>query len=163
FLSAESCGRTPLRMEAGAIMMRRLSSRFRSPWMALAALLALPLLSAPAHAQQMTLDLDPAKTQVKFTLDAFLHKVHGTMKLTQGRIEIDTAPGEASGRMVVDARSAETGNDDRDSRMHKEILESQKYPEIVFSPKHVEGAVSPQGKSHVQLRGIISIHGREHE
>jgi polyisoprenoid-binding protein YceI len=148
-------------METGAAMtMHKQMPRFLWPWMALAALFALPL---HAHAQQIALALDPAKTQVEFTLDAFLHTVHGTMKLTQGAIEIDTATGEASGRMVVDARSANTGNDGRDSRMHKEILESQKYPEIVFSPKRVEGQITLQGKSRAQLRGIISIHGSEHE
>jgi len=94
------------------------------PLMAFAIVLAL---SVPARAQQLTLELDPAKTRIEFTLDAFLHTVHGTMKLSQGNIEVDPGTGKAAGRFVADARSAETGNDGRDNKMHKEILESDKY------------------------------------
>jgi polyisoprenoid-binding protein YceI len=111
----------------------------------------------------MVLELDPARTQVEFTLDAFLHKVHGTMQMSQGEIKINSATGQAAGRIVVDARSAHTGNDGRDNKMHKDILESQDYPEITFIPVRVEGQMAPEGKSQVQLRGIIGLHGREQE
>jgi polyisoprenoid-binding protein YceI len=111
----------------------------------------------------MVLELDAAKTRVEFTLGATLHTVHGTLKLEQGRIEIDPATGQCSGRVVVDALSAGTGNDGRDNKMHREILESQKYPEITFTPTRVEGPIAPQGNSRVQLRGMLSLHGREQE
>ena len=107
--------------------------------------------------------MDPAKTRVEFTLDAVLHTVHGTLQLKQGSIEIDPATGRSSGRVVVDALSAGTGNDGRDNKMHKEILESQKYPEISFTPTQVQGPIAPQGTSRVQLRGTLSLHGREQE
>lgn len=92
------------------------------------------LVPAQARAQQITLTLDPAKTTVSFTLDAFLHIVHGTMKLTEGHIAIDPASGIATGAFTVDARSAETGNSGRDNRMHKEILESAKSPKFPLRP-----------------------------
>jgi polyisoprenoid-binding protein YceI len=119
------------------------------------------LLPAKARAQQITLVLDPAQSSVSFTLDAFLHVVHGTMKLTEGHIAIDPASGTATGAFTVDARSAETGNSGRDNRMHKEILESARYPEISFTPMSVQGRVAPQGVSQVQLRGLFRIHGHE--
>lgn len=118
-------------------------------------------LPAQARAQQIMLELDPAQTSVSFTLDAFLHVVHGTMKLTAGHIAIDPASGTAMGAFTVDARSAETGNSGRDSRMHKEILESARYPEISFTPMSVQGRIAPQGVSRVQLRGLFRIHGHE--
>lgn len=124
---------------------------------------ALSLPPVPARAQQTVFELDPAKTQIEFTLDAFLHTVHGTMKLTQGAVTIDPATGKTSGRIVVDARSANTGNDGRDNKMHKEVLESQKYPEITFTPVQIQGQLAPQGKSQVQLRGILGLHGKEQE
>jgi polyisoprenoid-binding protein YceI len=99
---------------------------------------------------------------VEFTLGATLHTVHGTLKLEQGRIEIDPA-GQCAGQVVVSALSAGTGNDGRDNKMHKEILESQKYPEITFTPTQVECPIAPQGNSRVQLRGTLSLHGREQE
>jgi polyisoprenoid-binding protein YceI len=128
-----------------------------------AAAIALFLLSLPgaARAQQRSLEVDPARSAVSFTLDAFLHVVHGTMKLTEGRIVIDPGKGTATGVFVVDARTAETGNSGRDNRMHKEILESTKFPEISFTPLSVEGPMDPGGVSHVQLRGVFRIHGHE--
>jgi polyisoprenoid-binding protein YceI len=111
----------------------------------------------------MVLDFDPARTRIEFTLDAFLHTVHGAMQMSKGMIEIDPSTGHASGLIVVDARSADTGNDGRDNKMHKEILGSEMYPEITFTPTGVQEPMAPEGKSRVQLRGIIRLQGREHE
>jgi polyisoprenoid-binding protein YceI len=47
--------------------------------------------------------------------------------------------------------------------MHADILESAKYPEIVFRPDRVEGNVAPEGKSEVQFHGTFTIHGAPHE
>jgi polyisoprenoid-binding protein YceI len=137
-------------------------TRPRAPWIVLAAVVVL-LLPARARAQQMVLEFDPARTQVRFTLDAFLHTVHGTMQMKQGEIKLDAATGQASGRVVVDARSADTGNDGRDNKMRKDVLESQKYPDITFTPARVEGQFAPEGKSQLWLHGIMGLHGREQE
>ncbi len=51
----------------------------------------------------------------------------------------------------------------RDRRMHQNMLESARYPEIVFRPDRVEGRVAPQGTSQVSLHGMFAIHGAEHE
>ena len=124
---------------------------------------ALILLPARARAQEMALEIDPAKTQVEFTLDAVLHTVHGTFKMKQGKIEVDPATGQCSGRVVADALSANTGNDGRDNKMHKDVLESQKYPEITFVPSQALGQIASQGTSRVQLRGTMTLHGRDQE
>lgn len=47
--------------------------------------------------------------------------------------------------------------------MHREILESQKYPEITFTPMEVLGPVDMQGNSQVQIKGIFRLHGDNHE
>jgi polyisoprenoid-binding protein YceI len=112
-------------------------------------------------AQQAVLELDPARCRVEFTLGATLHTVHGTLKLKEGSISFDMATGQANGRVVVDATSADTGNDGRDNKMHKEILESHKYPDIIFTPVEVQGPIAPEGASRVQLKGAINLHGRE--
>jgi polyisoprenoid-binding protein YceI len=65
--------------------------------------------------------------------------------------------------VVVNASSAETGNDGRDEKMHREILESEQYPEITFTPTRVEGSIATQGNSRVQLHGMLSLHGRGQE
>jgi polyisoprenoid-binding protein YceI len=113
-----------------------------------------------ASAQQQSFELDPAKTTVTFTLDATLHTVHGTFKAKEGNLRFDPKSGEAGGKIVVDAKSAETGNSGRDNKMHKEVLESEKYEEISFSPTHISGTVSPG--STIELQGTFHIHGGDH-
>jgi polyisoprenoid-binding protein YceI len=113
-----------------------------------------------AAAQEQSFELVPAKTTVTFTLDATLHTVHGTFRAKEGNIRFDPKSGEASGKIVIDARSAETGNSGRDNKMHKEVLESEKYEDISFSPTHVSGTVSPG--STIELQGTFHIHGGDH-
>lgn len=121
------------------------------------------LSSSTAWAQEAAVNLDPAQTTIEFTLDSTLHTVHGTFKLKSAHIAFDTATGKASGEIIVDATSGDTDNKSRDKKMHEEILESRKYPEIIFTPQHVKGAVNPQGVSQVEVSGVFRIHGQDHE
>lgn len=119
---------------------------------------------APAlRAQDFDITLDPATTQINFTLAATMHTVHGTFKLKSGRIHWDPATGHAGGAIVIDAASATTDNDSRDRNMHAQVLESAKFAEIVFTPELVKGAVSPTAKSQVAVWGIIHLHDEDHE
>jgi polyisoprenoid-binding protein YceI len=115
-----------------------------------------------ARAQETVVTFDAASTKVEFTLGATLHSVHGTFQLKRGQLRFDPSPGQASGESAIDATSGNSGNDDRDKKMHKEILESDKYPEIVFVPSHVEGAVPTQGSAKVEVAGVLRLHGQEH-
>ena len=120
-------------------------------------------LASSAYAQESAVDLDPAQTTIEFTLDTTLHAVHGTFKLKAGHISFDPATGKASGAIVVDATSGDSDNEGRDKKMHQQILESQKYPEIIFAPQHVKGAVNPQGASQVEVSGVFRIRGQDHD
>ena len=126
-------------------------------------LLALLICALPGVAADKTIDLDPARTSITFTLGDVLHTVHGTFKLKRGSIRFDSATGEASGEIVVDVASGDTGNGSRDKRMHKEILESARYPEATFSPDHVSGELMPSGESQLDVHGSFRIHGASHE
>ena len=134
-----------------------------SPSLPFALLLSSLAAATPLEAQTVALRIDPAQTQVEFTLGAVLHTVHGTFRLQRGEIRFDPATGSASGELVVDATSAQSGNDARDKDMHTKVLESGRYPEIVFRTGRVVGKVAAQGPSQVRLHGIFSIHGAEHE
>ena len=114
-------------------------------------------------AQAAHLALDPSHADVEFVLPSLLHTVHGTFQLQRGSLEFDPESEAVTGELVVDARSGDSGGAARDRRMHKEILESDKYPLIVFRPDRMEGKVAPQGASNVQLHGVFSIHGGDHE
>jgi polyisoprenoid-binding protein YceI len=113
-------------------------------------------------AQQAELELVAAQTRISFTLGATLHTVDGTFKLKRGTIRFDPATGAASGTVVVDATSAESGNKGRDRKLHKEILESASYPEITFTPDRVQGHVALEGRSQVEIHGVFKLHGSEH-
>jgi polyisoprenoid-binding protein YceI len=118
--------------------------------------------STAASAQQTQIKLDPAKTRVEWTLGDVLHTVQGTFQLKSGNIRFDPQTGDASGAIIVDAASGNSGNGTRDSKMKKEILETAKYPEIVFTPKHVSGYAAGQESSTVQVAGDFTIHGGTH-
>jgi len=121
------------------------------------------LLSPVVRAQESVVTLDPAATKIDFTLGATMHTVHGSFKLKSGEIRFDLATGKAGGSVVVDATTAYTSNSGRDSKMHKEILESAKFPEIVFTPTGVKGSMAPQGTSEVDVTGVMRLHGADHE
>ena len=121
------------------------------------------LQSAPASPSEIALTLDPTQCKVHYTVDSTLHAVHGTFNLKSGSVHFDPSTGKAGGEIVVFATSGESGNDSRDKRMHNEILETGKYPEVVFHPTQVEGKVAASGPSDVKLHGIFSIHGTDHE
>ena len=110
-----------------------------------------------------TLELDPAKTLFEFRLPGTLHATHGKFKLAHGTISADLATGEASGSIVVDARSGDTGIGARDNEMRESVLEAQKYPEIIFAPRHAIGKLEKDGQFQAKLEGVLTIHGARHE
>jgi polyisoprenoid-binding protein YceI len=126
--------------------------------------LLLPL-STVSAAQQPTIRLqfDPEKTTAPITLSATLHTVHGKFLLQHGEIKFDPGSGKISGEIVFDATSGKTGNEGRDRKMHKDVLESAKFPQITFRPDRVEGKVAESGPSSAQVHGIFSFHGTDHE
>jgi polyisoprenoid-binding protein YceI len=122
------------------------------------------LLSAQATAaQQISLQLDPTKSGVDITLVGNLHTVEGTFTSKRGALQYDPATGIASGEIVFDATSGKTGNDSRDKKMHKDVIQSDRYPEITFRPDHAEGVLALSGDATLQVHGQFSIHGSQHE
>ena len=119
--------------------------------------------SSDLSAQEMTLELDPANTKVEFTLPDVLHTVHGTFAMKSGLIHFNPSNGSAAGFVLVDVKSGQSGNSTRDRKMHKEVLESARYPDIVLRPDRVEGQVAADGASTIQVHGTFSIHGAGHE
>jgi polyisoprenoid-binding protein YceI len=119
--------------------------------------------AAQAATSEIVLILDPAQSRVRWTVGSTLHTVHGTFALKSGTVHFDPETGKAGGEIGVYAKSGESGNSSRDARMHKEILETAKYPDMVFRPTQVEGKLGPSGASDVKLRGVLFIHGAEHD
>jgi polyisoprenoid-binding protein YceI len=107
--------------------------------------------------------LDPAQSKVHWTLGTTLHTVHGTFGLKKGSLQLDADRRKASGQIVVDATSGHSGDDSRDKKMHREVLDSAHHGEIVFRPDHVEGKFSEEGACTVQVHGVFVLLGQEHE
>ena len=117
----------------------------------------------PSRAQELLLQLDPAQSSADIILAANLHTVHGSFFLKHGAVHFDPATGKASGEIVFDATSGKTGNDSRDNKMHKDVIQSERYPDIVFHPDRADGILSTSGDSTLQVHGMFGIHGTEHE
>lgn len=123
------------------------------------------LLTTPtaAAAEETLLVLDPERSAVSFALGASLHTVRGAFQLERGEIRVDPSGGPASGEVVVDATSGETGIDARDRKMHGEVLKSSQYPRIVFLPDAVRVLEQPSTERLVveatgTMRVLASTH-----
>ncbi len=130
----------------------------------LAVLSALPQHAAPQPpASEIVLGIDPARSKVHWTLGSTVHTVHGSFAFKKGTLQLDTSTGKASGEIIVDAASGNSGDDSRDRKMHREVLESGRYAEVIFRPDRVEGKIPPQGPFTVNAHGLLVLHGSEHE
>lgn len=127
----------------------------------LGALVLLIVCAAGAQAQNIDVKLDPAQTQIHFTLGATMHTVHGTFRLKSGAMEVSAA-GSVYGAIVIDAASGDTGNSNRDRKMHGDILKSAEYPTIIFVPQKVDGHVALNGSSQIRIQGMIQIMEAQH-
>jgi polyisoprenoid-binding protein YceI len=116
-----------------------------------------------ALGQSVTLQADPQHTSIKFTLQDVLHTVRGTFRLDHGTLQFDPTTNKLTGEIVVDAKSGESGSAMRDRKMHREVLESDRYPQIIFRPDRIDGPVKSQGISLVQVHGIFVLHGNDRE
>jgi polyisoprenoid-binding protein YceI len=132
-------------------------------------LVALFLGAMPRHATplapdtQLTLKVDPSQSNVHWTLGTTLHTVHGTFAVKGGTIHVDLPIGKAQGEIVILATSGVSGNDARDRKMHREVLESERFPDILFQPDRIDGKLVDQGASDFQLHGTFALRGSEHE
>ena len=120
------------------------------------------LVATVAGATEYEVMVNPASSSVSFELKATLHTVHGTASLSSGRFRFDPAAGRASGEIVVDATSADTGNGSRDKKMHLKVLRTAEHPRIVLRPERIEGDLKVQGRSSVELVGTMELSGSSH-
>jgi polyisoprenoid-binding protein YceI len=146
-----------------ARLNRNVNVALSSRWLIANLLAILSCAAATAQSQELRLQFDPSKTTIAFTLGDILHTVHGSFQLKSGDVQYKITAKSVRGNLIVDATSGQSGNRSRDHKMHNEILESARFPEIDFHPDRVEGNVGPLGTSTIQVHGMFSIHGSDHE
>jgi polyisoprenoid-binding protein YceI len=120
------------------------------------------LAQTPARNKGFKVQLDPVQTRIEWQLGG-LHTTHGTFKLKSGELVFNPATGVAEGEILVDATTGESGNADRDKKMHAEVLESNRYPAIFFHPSQLKGEFrQTEGAQQLVGQGIFNIHGEDH-
>src|SRR5262245_37697220 len=135
--------------------------RYAGPGRSAALVLAALLLGVPGRAAEQVLTLDPAATTIEWTLGATLHTVVGRAPLVAGVVRFDAERGTASGEIAVDATSASTGLALRDRTMHREVLESDRHPRIVFRAERLRVLRRDAASAEIELEGRLDLHGRE--
>ena len=137
--------------------VKRLASVFFAVLLCVSAAFA-----ADKEPQRVTVTLQPANTSIRWTLSDPLHTVHGTFKLKQGVVNFNLDDGSADGLIEIDATSGESGNSARDGRMHKDVLESDRYSLVSFCPTRVIGETPSSSDREVVVEGVFRIHGADH-
>jgi polyisoprenoid-binding protein YceI len=117
----------------------------------------------PARAQRQVFVVDPASSQVNFSLETNTHRVNGTFHVQTGTVDFDRSGQTISGSIVVAAGSGSSGEPRRDEKMKSEVLDVGHYAEISFRPERVLGVIGPSGDSVIQVSGVFMLHGTPHE
>jgi polyisoprenoid-binding protein YceI len=128
-----------------------------------AALALAGVLAPAALAQHQTFVVDPDASEVKMTLNTTHEVVIGTFHVQSGSIEFDRNAPKMSGSVIVLAGSGKTGNDSRDKKMYRDILEVEQHATISFEPKIYAGAIASSGDSNIQVTGNFILLGTLHE
>jgi polyisoprenoid-binding protein YceI len=129
-----------------------------APFLSAAALL---LLSALAWSEERY-KVDPATSEVHFTLGASDHPVEGTFHVTSGEFTLDPQGGGMTGTVTVDAASGDSGNKSRDKKMASAQLKVQTYPAVTFAPTKFSGQVKDSGDSTGQVEGNFTLLAQPH-
>lgn len=127
-------------------------------------LLALPFtLLSSALAQRRTFTVNPATSSVNMTLKTNHDTVSGTFHVQSGSIDYNSSADTMAGSVVVAAGSGDTGNQSRDKKMDKDVLDTEKYTTITFTPKSYTGTIASTGDSTIQVAGTMTLLGKPHD
>ena len=120
-------------------------------------------LAPVALAQHQTFVVNPDASEVKITLKTTHELVNGTFHVQSGSIEFDHSSPLMSGSVAVLAGSGKTGNDSRDKKMNKDVLEVEQHATVSFEPKTYTGAIASSGDSTISVSGIFTLLGSPHQ
>lgn len=125
-----------------------------------------PAPGAEAAAGSRTYVLDPARSEARFTIEEVLRNVDttvvGVTSNLAGELALDLAnpAGAQIGAIVINARDFVTDNEFRNRAIANEILRSNEFEFITFTPTAIEGlpGTAVPGESYtVQVSGDLTI------
>ena len=120
-------------------------------------LLFVALLIATPSGFAATYQIDPAHTQIHFTIaHLMVFKVRGNFNEFSGTIEADPAAQTlSSAQALIQVNSINTRNEKRDNHLRSpDFFEVAKYPEMTFVTKKVSGS-----GSDISVTGDLTIKG----
>lgn len=122
---------------------------------AVAAVAAVTLAALPLRAD--TYKIDPAHSEVGFSIRHMVSNVHGRFNDFAGTVEMDPkAPQKGSVEFHIKAESIDTANADRDKHLKTaDFFDVEKFPEISFK----SDSVKPAGKDKYNVTGTLTMHG----
>lgn len=122
---------------------------------------ALTALSTVAYAEPVSYALDPAHTQVAFSVERFgFNHVLGRFDSVTGQLTLDEAnPANSSVHAVIQVASVDTGHDTRDEHLRGERwLNAAANPSIEFRST----AVRLTGERTAEVTGDLTLLGQTH-
>ena len=109
------------------------------------------------------LRFEPVKDRCAAGFDATstLHDFRGWTKSVSGwvRFEAERLDETAAAAFVVDARTLDTNNPDRDLEMHADFLHTAKFPEFRFELKEFRRTTTERPDGPFTMKGTLEIHG----
>jgi polyisoprenoid-binding protein YceI len=114
-----------------------------------------------ARAEPVTYTLDPAHTQVAFTIERFgFNSVLGRFEDVSGEVTIDEAnPANSSVRATIQVASIDTGNDTRDEHLREpRWLNVPQFPTMEFRSTRVDVT----GENTARVTGDLTLLGQAH-
>lgn len=136
-----------------------------------AGVLAIALFVAEARAEPgptrpLRYKIEVAGSSIRWELPATFEPIKGIVPLFRGFVEADPLSSggwDVRGRIVVPAASMRTGNRLRDRTLREKVLETGRFPEIVFELRRFTGDLSrfhPGETFTVQVAGDLTVHGK---
>jgi polyisoprenoid-binding protein YceI len=103
----------------------------------------------------------PDRCVAGFDATSTLHDFRGWTKSVTGWIAFEKERLEetAAAAFVVDARTLDTNNPDRDRDMHIDVLHTARYPEFKFTLKEFRRTSKDRDDGACTMKGTMEIHG----
>jgi len=132
-------------------------------WMQVVAMVGMLAAAGTAVAQHQTFHINPARSIVQFTVEGTKPNLEGTFRVMKSAIEFDKKGPGIGGSVIVRTSTERTG-EGLDKKIRTDVLQSPEYAEMIFEPKSFTGKVDvSDGKSVIQVTGMLTIHGSAHE
>lgn len=128
-------------------------------WPLCAAVFAVAAVAAPPARAQTSYRIDPATSQIVYSMSHPTHRWSGTSRSVSGVLAA-TGTALTGGRVQAPVRSFDSGVGARDRNMARET-EADRYPAVTFEARSVTmlPAAQQTAARNATVRGVLTFHG----